>query len=627
MRRGLVALLAACTSAVPAASAQAAAAPHLTALASVSFPDRAYVLSLPKPAALTASQVRVVENGQPVDNLSLVPAKIADTRTFGVVLVIDASNSMRGAAIADALVAARTFAAHRTESESLGVMSFNRGARLVLAPTTDARSIASALESAPALVEQTSLYDATARAVEVLRSSKIAAGSVVVLTDGADTGSRHTLAQVVAEAHQAGVRIFAVGLRSPQFRPVPLRRLASSTGATYAEAASPAALRSIYEKLSEQLASEYLVRYRSLAGPATTVRVSVQVDGQERAAGTSYTTAALPNAGSVPYHRPLADRFVSSAVSMVAISLAAALLIALAVSAPLRRRRTELRRRVGEFVTVAPVREARIEHAHAPLSAQAFAMADRVLERMGWWERFREEMEIAEFGVAPTPLAVGTLAGTLLLAVLLGSLAPVAALFALALPALVWLLVSRKLRNKRERFADQLPDNLLVLAASLRAGHSFAVGLSAVVDEAEQPSRSELRRAVADEQLGVPIEEALLRVSRRMDNADLEQVALVAALQRETGGNTAEVLDTVAQTVRERAELRGLVRTLTAEGRLSQWILTGVPVAVALIVSVLSPGYLKPLFTSAGGQAMLGVCIALMIAGFVLIRRILDIEL
>jgi tight adherence protein B len=606
---------------------QAMATPRLSALKSVSFPDRAFVLSLSKPAALTAGDIVVLENGLGVDNVSLVPATLTANRTFGVILVIDASNSMKGAAISDALAAARAFARHRTRTEALGVITFNRSVRLAVSPTTDPARIDSALRVAPPLAEETSLYDAAVKALAVLRAAKIAAGSVVLLTDGADTHSHESLGQVVTEARAAGVRVFAVGLRSPQYKPEPLQRLAAATGATYAEAASPASLKGIYASLSEQLAREYLLRYRSLATPTTTVRVTVAVAGQPAFASASYRTPTLPEVGTGPFHRSLADRFISSTVSMAAISLVAALLVALAVSTPLRRRRTELRRRVGEFVAVGAPREARPEHARAPLSAQAFGMAERVLERMGWWERFREEVEIAEFPVAPAPLAVGTAAGTLLLAVLLGSLAPVAALFALALPVVVRVLVKRRLRGKRERFADQLPDNLLVLAASLRAGHSFAMGLSAVVDEAEEPSRSEFRRAIADEQLGVPIEEALVRVSRRMDNADLEQVALVAALQRETGGNTAEVLDTVAQTVRERFELRGLVRTLTAEGRMSQWILTGLPIAVALIVTLLSPGYLKPLFTTRGGETMLGLCIALWIFGFVLIRRILDIEL
>src|SRR5581483_88823 len=108
-------------------------------------------------------------------------------------------------------------------------------------------------------------------------------------------------------------------------------------------------------------------------------------------------------------------------------------------------------------------------------------------------------------------------------------------------------------------------DNLEVLAAALRAGQSLVGALSAVVDVSPEPSNSEFRRALAEEQLGVPLEDALGSVVTRMDNSDLDQVALVARLQRETGSNAAEVIERVVETVRSRAELRRLVRTLTAQ--------------------------------------------------------------
>src|SRR5207248_2517026 len=114
--------------------------------------------------------------------------------------------------------------------------------------------------------------------------------------------------------------------------------------------------------------------------------------------------------------------------------------------------------------------------------------------------------------------------------------------FALAIPFVTRSLLRRQLARRRMQFAEQLPDNLQVLSSALRAGHSFVGALSVVVNDAPEPAKSEFSRVVADEQLGVPIEDALRVVVERMENRELEQVALVAALQRETGGNTAEVL-------------------------------------------------------------------------------------
>ena len=136
----------------------------------------------------------------------------------------------------------------------------------------------------------------------------------------------------------------------------------------------------------------------------------------------------------------------------------------------------------------------------------------------------------------------------------------------------------RTLKRRRKRFAEQLPDALQVIASALRTGHSFAGALAVVVESASEPMKSEMQRVVADEQLGVPIQDSLGVVAERMASRDLEQLALVAQLQREAGGDAAEVIDRVAETVRERFDLKRLIETLTMQGRMSRWIVSALPV-------------------------------------------------
>jgi len=161
----------------------------------------------------------------------------------------------------------------------------------------------------------------------------------------------------------------------------------------------------------------------------------------------------------------------------------------------------------------------------------------------------------------------------------------------------------------------------------LRAGHSLVGGLSLVVNDASEPSRSEFQRVIADEQLGVPLEDALGTVARRMNNRDVEQVALVSSLQRETGGNSAEVLDRVVENIRERQELRRLVHTLTAQGRFSRWIVSLLPVGLLLLISVINPSYMKPLFHHTSGKVMLTIGAVMIVAGSLVIKKIVDIKL
>jgi tight adherence protein B len=138
--------------------------------------------------------------------------------------------------------------------------------------------------------------------------------------------------------------------------------------------------------------------------------------------------------------------------------------------------------------------------------------------------------------------------------------------------------------------------------------------------------KSEMQRVVADDQLGVPLERAVAIVVRRMRSRDLEQVALVAELQREAGGNAAEVVDRVAETIRERFELQRLINTLTVQGRMSRWIVSALPVGLLLVLMVINPHYIHPLVASLAGKILLGFAGALVVGGSLVIKKIVDIK-
>src|SRR5581483_74332 len=204
---------------------------------------------------------------------------------------------------------------------------------------------------------------------------------------------------------------------------------------------------------------------------------------------------------------------------------------------------------------------------------------------------------------------------------------PIFGLVGLLTPLAVREVVRLRARKQRALFSDQLADNLQVVASALRAGHGFVGGFATTVDDAPEPSRSALRRVLAAEQLGTPIETALEVAVHRMDSLDLRQVALVASVQRQTGGNAAEVLDRVVDSIRERAAMRRLIRTLTAQGRMSGTIVSALPIVLAVAVSVMSPGFMRPLYDTTAGNVALAVAGGLVVAGWLCIRRIVNFEL
>jgi tight adherence protein B len=203
---------------------------------------------------------------------------------------------------------------------------------------------------------------------------------------------------------------------------------------------------------------------------------------------------------------------------------------------------------------------------------------------------------------------------------------PIAVALAALVPVGAFMAIRAAADRQRRMFGDQLPDNLQIIASSMRAGNTFMGAMSVVVEDAPEPSRRELRRALTDEQLGVPLAEALDGVTKRMKSDDFHHVAIVAALQRDAGGNTAEVVDLVTETVRERIELRRMVRALTAQGRLAGAVLTVLPGAILALVSVINPDYVHPLFHSTTGLVAVGVGGGMTILGSYVINRIVNIE-
>jgi tight adherence protein B len=189
-----------------------------------------------------------------------------------------------------------------------------------------------------------------------------------------------------------------------------------------------------------------------------------------------------------------------------------------------------------------------------------------------------------------------------------------------------FLILKRRSASRLKKFESQLPDSLNLLAGSMRAGFSFMQGLEAVADEASEPIRSELQRAFTESRLGRPIEEALDDAARRMDSRDLAWAVMAIRIQREVGGNLAELLDTVADTMTHRERLRREIKSLTAEGRMSAIVLSIFPPGFALMLFILQPGYMNLLFQETIGIiAVVGGCI-LSVIGWFWLSRIVKIE-
>lgn len=226
-----------------------------------------------------------------------------------------------------------------------------------------------------------------------------------------------------------------------------------------------------------------------------------------------------------------------------------------------------------------------------------------------------------EFFLLRVACAVGC--ALLGLALGLGPAAWAAGVAGYGLPAL-WL--RQRLARRLRVFETQLPDALALVAGALRSGYSFLQALAVVSREMPDPVAGEFARVLREHKVGVPLEDALTALSRRMGSADLDLAVTAVLIQRQVGGNLAEVLERIGGTLRDRLQLLGQVRTLTSQGRLSGWIISLLPLALGVVLYVMNPGHVGLLLRHPLGWAMLAMGLLMQATGMLVIRHLVNMD-
>jgi tight adherence protein B len=262
-----------------------------------------------------------------------------------------------------------------------------------------------------------------------------------------------------------------------------------------------------------------------------------------------------------------------------------------------------------------------------PESVSSFGT--RFARAQGFGEKLDAQLEAAGVSLRSGEFVVATVGAALVGAVLGAAilqnvlLAGLIGVLAGAIPTLV---LKSTLKKRSDKMREQLPDVLTIMASSLRAGHSFLQALDTVAREIPAPAQVEFQRLVAEIRLGRPAEDALEALADRVGSPDFRWAVLAVNIQREVGGNLAEILDNVADTLRERATMRRQIKVLTAEGRLSAWVLAILPFAIAVYMFAVNPDYISLLFTTQIGLVMMGVGAVLIVLGILWMRKIVDID-
>jgi tight adherence protein B len=537
-----------------------------------------------------------------------------------VMLVVDNSASMTGRPLRDAKRAAATFLARDSGAGRTGLVAFGHEALALTQPRDSTPAVEQRLSSlAPDAETGTELYDAVVLSAERLREMSNDTRVVVLLTDGHDVGSESTQADAIAAAQRANVVVYSIAAGSKTDR-ASLGALAKATGGRVFDAADTARLDATYRLVGNELQRTWQLSYLSSARPGDHVALTVRAAGAT--AQAPLEIAGGSGSGRLP--RAVAHSPITAGVVVL---LAALLFAGTAAVGRGRRRSSQLTRLLEPHIAARDAAEkdrrptAQYE---ALLEWTERSMSDlpgsdrlsRVLERSGLRLRAGHLPYLAAMSAFVLGV-VGTIAGAppplALLLMLVGLAAPFVVLHVVAV------------RRTRE-FDRQLPDVLATIASTLRAGHGLRPALRGIADDSAAPASEEFARVLGEERLGRPLDEALAAMCERIGSPDMEYVATAVNVQSQTGGSLAGLFDTLSETVRERQRHARKLKALTGLGRMSAIALVAMPIGLALLMTLLSPSYMAPLYTKSAGHMIIAVCLTSMAIGSVFLKHIVSVR-
>lgn len=585
---------------------------------------------LPAGATPDLDEVSVTINGEQVDASAETVEGGQVQRT--TVLVLDASNSMEGEKLEAAIGAIDAFLTAAPDDVEIGLVTFAGTVQQTIPPTTDHQSIVDEL-AAVDLKPGTKLYDAVAAGVDLAGDE--GARSLLVLSDGADTGSTIAIDQLSSQTSEDGVVVDVVALAQSPEQQATLDGLASAAGGQVF-AADAAALADVFSARAEALASQVLVTFELPDGVTgeQTVEASLSAGGSTYtdSAFVSLTDAASGDAGVpqiVEPGNPLIGRtgFLLGAIAL-GVGLAGVLAFALGggTSKSLSERRLDSYFAQGAGPSNSAGGRGK-QKAQTSLKETAVDLADQVVKG-DFEDRLTKRLAGAGSSLKPAEwllLHAAIALGAAFVGLIFAGGALMVMLF-IAGVVVPWFWLKRKHSKRLAAFNAQLAETLTLMAGGLSAGLSLPQAVDTVVREGHQPMAGELGRALVEQRLGIPIEETLDNVADRMESEDFSWVVMAIRIQREVGGNLAELLNTVSDTLRDREYLRRQVRVLSAEGRFSGYVLTALPIALFCYMLAFKRNFIEPMFTTGTGYVMLGVAVCMLAAGGFVMSRLTKIK-
>ena len=564
---------------------------------------------------------------------------VKDTRPRAAMLVLDASGSMQGQRLAAAKEAARTFIGTLPQDVEIGLIAFNDSVRILQEPTLDRKALLAALDGVAATGE-TKLYDAIS--IGLQSAVNLDRARIVVLSDGADTSSKAQLTQVVKVVADAGIPVDIVGIQPGTEQAAILRQLTGASDGRLLTANGAADLGGAFVEATKAFGVQ--------VGLTGTVPEGLDASGQVITATVSVDGRVSEQSATLPVLDSLTGVTGASTAGAVAVGPTSStpgwwrvlwpILAGLIVGASLLFLAWALQRQRDRRQAVIRIRQVfsyrvggRPSTANEPElddDSGLIGSLDRFISRFRWYDGLRRSLAASELSLSPAAwLLIQLGVSTVLVVVLNAAFSSFVLGLGLGLGLGLfgtWAWVRSRAHARQKRFADELPDFLLLIASSLRAGLSFTHALESSAADGTGEVSIQLRRVVREVQVGADLDQALVDCADRMANDDLRWVVTALSIQREVGGSLSDILENAAQTIKARYSLHREIRTLSAEGRLSAYILIGLPIALFVFLLLLRREYISLMWTDAVGILMLIVLAVLMTVGIIWMRAVVKIK-
>ncbi|MGL5849733.1 MAG: type II secretion system F family protein, partial [Phycicoccus sp.] len=587
------------------------------------------------PLAIDSSGLRAELGGAPVD----VEIAAVDRARRTAVLVIDTSGSMGDSGMAVVRSAVATYLAAVPDDVAVGVVSFADGVQVRLRPTADHAAVQRVVDGLRSDGE-TALFGGVRSAVGLLQGK--GDRSIVLLGDGVNTVPKAATAAAAERrgaldsVRAAQLRLDVVAFTDDAAARSTLQELATAGRGTMVPAADKAQVSAAFTNSATSLATQ--VRWEVKRPTESAGRTELRLTGTAGgAAFDTSTTLLLGPAGAKPAVAQASSASTPLTTSTWLVPVAAGLIgvsvvvvVVVAAGPAFRSARHERLAQLDAYGNGAERRRAaRPTSQAAAISDQLVGLGEKVMAGRESTSRTVELLDRADLPWRPGEwfvLRVVSVVAFLALAlVLLGGILGFLAglVVGVFLPA-VWL--RWKARRRQARFDDVLPDVMTIIASGLSSGFSFPQALDGVARDGAEPAAKEFSRALAETRIGADINVALDRVAQRMGSDSMKWVTMSIGIQREVGGNLAETLRTTSATLRERQMLKRQVRTLSAEGRLSAYILLALPIGIFLYSYKTNYEYVSLLWTRGLGLLMSAVGIVAVMIGVVWMRKVVKIE-